>query len=141
MIDKLKQSIQQAGDLIKEQANQISESAKEKGYQLIEEWVTALPKFEENNLEITSFALGVSINPSLEVELKGNHQDFAKDRIEEILKENFSNGPIRLVFNTIKTTYNLHEKAKCELQDPLIVKIKVKLSPEIKVFIGQPLII
>ena len=91
MLEKIRESIQQAGDLLREQAANVGETAKEKAYQLIENWVNALPKMEELGLEVTSFSIGVSINPTLEVELKGTHEDFSLSRIEYILEtENIS---------------------------------------------------
>ena len=100
-----------------------------------------MPKFEEMGFEITSFAVGISISPILEVEMTAEHGQFSMERIEEILEENKISTPISLVFNTIKTTYNLHAKAECSLKEPLIVKIRVKMPPEIKVFLGMPKLI
>jgi hypothetical protein len=140
MIDKLKNTLEQAGNVLKEQANLLGDSAKEKAYSLIEEWVMILPKLEASGLDITSFGTSISISPALLVELKGNHSDFTKARLEELLEEHKYSTPIRLVFNSIKTTYNLHDKSGSSIEEPLIVKIKVGLSPEINVFIGNPLI-
>jgi hypothetical protein len=44
------------------------------------------------------------------------------------------------VMNTIKTTYSLHRRIYATLKDPLIVKVKIRISPEIKVFLGEPII-
>ncbi len=140
MIDKLKQSIAQAGEIIRDQATALGDSAKEKAYNLIEEWVTILPRLENANLEITSFGTSISLSPGLQVELKGSHKDFSEDRLKELIAEHSDSTPLKLVFNTIKTTYNLHDKSGSSIEEPLIVKIKVGLSPEISVFIGQPLI-
>ncbi|MDF1868262.1 MAG: hypothetical protein P1U70_25800, partial [Saprospiraceae bacterium] len=123
-----------------EQANIIGDSAKEKAYNMIEEWVMILPKLEACGMEITSFGTSVSISPTLEVELKGKHEDFSKERLAELIEEHRVSTPLRLVFNTIKTTYNLHHKSGSSIEEPLIVKIKVGISPEINVFIGLPLI-
>ncbi|MCI5083824.1 MAG: hypothetical protein MRY78_19150 [Saprospiraceae bacterium] len=140
MIDKIKKTLREASDIIKDQASNISEGAKERSYKLIEEWLEVFPKLEIYGLEITSFAMGVGLNPSLEVELKGNHKDFGPERLEKILEENKTNTTVSSVFKTIKTTYKLHRRIYATLSDPLIVQVKIRLSPEIKVFIGQPLI-
>jgi hypothetical protein len=140
MIDKIKRAFLEAGDVLREQASQFGEGAKEKSYELIEEWLTVFPKLEIYGLEITSFALGVGLNPSLEVEFKGKHEDFSKERLREILAENKGKAAITSVFTTIRTAYNMHRRIYASLKDPLIVKIKIKLSPEIKVFIGEPII-
>ena len=140
MIDKIKQAFQEAGDIIKEQAATFGEDAKEKSYQLIEDWLQVFPKLELYGMEITSFALSMAISPSLEVELVGKHENFTKEKIQKILQENKGNAALLSVFNTIKTTYNFHRKIYASLKEPLIVKIKIKISPEIKVFIGEPII-
>jgi hypothetical protein len=136
MIDKIKQTIKDMTDAIQEQASSLGESAKEKGYQIIEEWLQIFPKLEVYKLNITSFTLGVAISPSLEVELVGKHEDFTKERLQQILQEVSTNAALKLVFNTIHTTYNLHRRTYATLRDPLIVRIKIKLAPEVRVTIG-----
>ena len=140
MIDKLKRTFQEATEMLKDQAANLGEGAKERSYKLIEDWLQIFPKLEIYGLEITSFALGVAISPSLEVELKGNHEDFTQERLNEILEEHGKNPAMFSVFNTIKMTYNLHRRIYATLKDPLIVKVKLRISPEIKVFIGEPII-
>lgn len=136
MIDKIKQTLKDMTDAIQEQASAFGDSAKEKGYQIIEEWLQIFPKLELYKLNITSFTLGVAISPSLEVELIGKHEDFTKERLQQILTEVSTNAALKLVFNTINTTYSLHRKTYATLRDPLIVKIKIKLSPEVRVTLG-----
>lgn len=136
MIDKIKQTIKDMTDAIQEQASSFGENAKEKGYQIIEEWLQIFPKLELYQLNITSFTLGVAISPSLEVELIGKHENFSKERLQQILTEVRGNTALSLVFNTINTTYNLHRKTYATLREPLIVRIKIKLSPEVRVTIG-----
>ncbi|MDX1941870.1 MAG: hypothetical protein SFU99_15015 [Saprospiraceae bacterium] len=138
MIDKIKQTIKELTDAVQEQASSFGESAKEKGYQIIDDWLQIFPKLELYKLEIVSFSLGVAISPSLEVDLVGKHEDFSQERLQQILTEVKGNTALTLVFNTIKTTYNLHRKTYATLRDPLIVKIKIRISPEVRVFIGSP---
>lgn len=140
MFDRILRSLQDATDAIMDQASSIGEDAKEKGYKLIEDWLKVFPKIESYGLEITSIALGVALSPSLEVEMKGLHDQFPTDRLQRILDENKGSTAITSVFSTIKTTYALHRKTQAVLRDPLIVKVRIKLSPEIKVFIGEPII-
>ena len=141
MLDKILKNLQQAGDALKEQASSLGESAKEKSYQLIEDWVEAIPIIEAYGLSVHSFALGIAISPSLEVEFKGSHEDFPEERIQEILKKHKGNPAITSFFTTMRTTYRLHRKIKSDFREPLIVKVKVRISPEIKVYIGDPLIV
>lgn len=138
MIDKIKKALQEATDLIKEQASSLGEGAKEKSYQIIDEWLSIFPKLEIAGLEITSFALGVAISPSLDVELKGKHADFTPERLQKLIAEHKGNTAITSVFSTIKTTYELHRKIYATLYEPLIVRIRIRLSPEIKVILGRP---
>ncbi|MBV6654678.1 MAG: hypothetical protein KI786_13015 [Mameliella sp.] len=140
MIDKFKQALNEATETLKEQAAQFGEGAKEKSYKLIEEWLTIFPKLEIYGLEIRSFALSVAISPALEVELVGKHEDFRSERLDQMIKENRKNAALASVLTTIKTTYSMHRRTYANLNDPLVVKIKVRISPEIKVYLGVPLI-
>ena len=138
MIDKIKKTLQDVTDVIKEQASSLGEGAKEKSYQVIEDWLKIFPMLEVYGLEMTSFALSVAISPALETELIGSHKNFTLERLNEILAKEGKNPAMFSVFNTIKSTYSLHRKTYASIQEPLIVKIKIRISPEIKVFIGKP---
>ena len=140
MIDKIVKTIQDAGESIREQAGNLGTGAKEKTYQLIDDWLKVFPQLEIYGLKVESFAMGVALSPSLEVDLKGSHKDFTLERLDEILAKPDSNGALRTVISTIKTTYGLHRRIYADLREPLIVKVRIKLSPEVKVFIGEPLI-
>ncbi|MCB0546587.1 MAG: hypothetical protein KDD19_03310 [Phaeodactylibacter sp.] len=140
MIDKFKRAIQDASEVLREQAANLGEGAKEKTYQLIEEWLQVFPKLEIYGLEITSFSLAVALSPALEVELKGSHEKFSKERLDEIVHEVRKSPALSSVFTTIRTTYSLHRRTYASLSDPLIVRIRIRLSPEIKVYIGKPVI-
>jgi hypothetical protein len=138
MIDKLMRSLQDAGDMLRDQASSFKEGAKDKGYQIIDDWLQIFPKLEIYGLEITSFALSVAISPSLDVELRGKNANFSQERLQQILDENKKSTALTSVFSTIKTTYMLHRRTYATLRDPLIVKIRIRISPEIKVIIGMP---
>lgn len=140
MIDRFKKAIQDASDLLREQASQIGDSARKGSFKVIEDWLKIFPALELYGLEITSFALSVAINPALEVELKADHHQFPTERLNEILTEVKGSTGLTSVFSTIKTTYGLHRQTAASLRDPLIVKIHIRLSPEIKVYIGEPII-
>lgn len=140
MIDKIKQTLQEATEMLREQAASFGEGAKEKSYKVIEEWLQVFPKLEVYGLKITSFSLSVAISPALEVEMVGKHEDFRQERLQRIIQENRGSPAILSVMNTIKTSYNLHRKTYANLEDPLILKIRIRLSPEIRVYLGKPLI-
>lgn len=124
--------------MLRNQATSLKDGAKDKGYQIIEDWLQIFPKLEIYGLEITSFALSVAISPSLDVELRGKNANFSQDRLQQILDENRKSTALTSVFSTIKTAYSLHRRTYATLRDPLIVKIRIRISPEIKVIIGMP---
>lgn len=140
MIDKIVKTLQDASDTLLEQAGNIGTGAKEKTYAMIEDWLKVFPQLEIYGLKVESFALGVALSPSLEVDLKGTHADFKMERLEELLAKEENSTALRTVLSTIKTTYSLHRRIYADIKEPLIVKIRVRISPEVKVFIGEPLI-
>ena len=128
MFDKFFQTISTAGETIKEQAAFLSESAKEKWLQLIESWISTIPKLEAYGFKTRYFGISMSLNPTLEIELESTHQTFPMGRIDAILAENAAGSPVSLVFTAVKT--------RIERANPLRVKISIRLSPEIKVSFG-----
>jgi hypothetical protein len=140
MIDKVQKALQEASLYLKEQAESLSGSAREKAYQLIDDWLAVFPKLENYGLRMNSCALSAAISPALEVELLGDHHQFPPERLDEIVQEVKSDTALLSVFTTIRTTYNIHRKINPILNEPLIVKVKVRLSPEIKVYVGEPMI-
>ena len=140
MFDKIKHTISTAGEALKEQATSMGEAAKEKGFQIIEGWISNLPKLEAYGFKTTYFSVAVSINPTLEVEMQSEFEAFPLGRIEAILTENKGNTPVNLVFTAIKTTLLLHEKARVVTLNPMTVRITVRISPEVRVSLGSPLI-
>lgn len=140
MFDRLNKAFQDATEAIREQTANLGADAKEKTYEIIEEWLKIFPKLEIYGLRVHSFALGVALSPSLEVEMVGEHASFTPERLQQILAENKSSAALVTVFTTIKTAYTFHRRIYADLREPLIVKIKVKLTPEVKVFIGEPII-
>jgi hypothetical protein len=137
MIDRLKKAFQEASDAIKEQAGSLGENAKERGYQYIEEWLQIFPRMQGYGLEMVNFSLTVALSPSLEVEMRGRHQDFTPEHVEKILKDNKGSAAMVSVFTTVKSTYTLYKSTGNPLNDPLIIRLKIKITPEIKVTIGQ----
>lgn len=140
MIDKVMKALQEAGDTLREQTNNLGSGAKEKAFQVIEDWLKVFPQLAAMGLEVKSFAMGIAISPSLEVDLLGKHEDFSIEKVDAILQGNTADTGLRTVLSAIKTTYKLHQRIDAPLEDPLIVKVRIKLSPEVKVFLGEPLI-
>ncbi len=139
MIGKFKKSISHAGEVIKEQAAALGDAAKQKGYDIIGDWISILPKLKSYGFEVSFFSLSVSINPTLEVELVGEAEKFDMEYIEKLLEESKGSTPLNLVFTSIKTTHQFHQRAELETLNPLCVRIRVRLSPEIRVSYGEPI--
>ncbi|MCU0347425.1 MAG: hypothetical protein MUC59_10805 [Saprospiraceae bacterium] len=137
MFDKIKQTINTAGESLKEQATSISEAAKEKWLSIIETWISTLPKLEAYGLKTTYFGISMSLNPALEIELQSQSKAFPIGRVEAILAENPGSSPVNIVFTAVKTAIKLHDTARIEKLDPMSVRIMVRLSPEVKVGFGE----
>jgi len=149
MLKNILKTLQDTQEMVKEKATEINEAAKEKINEakdhtrekilsIIEEWVELLPKLMALGFEMTSFGISMSLSPGMLAELKGKTEDFSEERIKELLELYKSDKSLKLFLNVIKTTFMLHKKTNARMKDELIVRVEVKLSPEIKVFIGQP---
>ena len=125
-------------DSVRESAVQLSDAAKAKGMDMLEGWVSILPALDGYGLRATSFGLAMSLNPRLDVELKGEAASFTPEYLAELLEANKDNSYLKFIFNAIKTTLSLHSGAQSQPIEPLLVKIQVKLSPEIQVYLGSP---
>lgn len=141
MLKSIIKTLQDTGDLVKEKAGELNESAKEKIMSGIEDWIEILPKIKSLGFETTAFGISMSISPCLNVELKGKTADFTEEKIREYMEMFKKEKSLKLFLNVLKTTIVLHKKSKAELKENIFVRIDVKLSPEIKVYIGQPTIL
>jgi len=139
MIDKVKKTLQQAGDILKEQASNIGDSAMEKTMSLFEQWAVVFPKLEEHGLKMTSFAVSAAISPAMEAELAGHSSDFSAQRVKELLEEHKESTIMTSILKTMQTTLDLHSKTQAEVFEPIYVKITVKIPPEIKIVLGEPM--
>jgi hypothetical protein len=136
-LNTLLETARNAGTVIKEKAVGVGQSAVDGTVEAIERWLEEFPKIESYGLKISSFSFIMRLSPSLDVELRGKHASFKKERLDEILAENKSTSLTGMVFAAIRTAYRLHGKIASKPQDPIIVKIRLSLSPEISVFIGE----
>lgn len=141
MIEKLKKTISDAGEAIKEQANNITDAVKEKTYALIEDWLKIFPNLEQHGLKITSFGLCMALSPSLDVELTGDANGFTLESLDKILAECKGNQALTTVFKAIKTTYEWHRRTGSDRHfEVILLKLTIKITPEVKVYLGQPLL-
>ena len=158
MLDKFKKSINEATDSLKVQAAQLTDSmketviekttelsdaVKEKTNQLFDDWLKIFPDLENYGLKVMSFGFCMGISPALDVELRGAAADFAPERLTIILAEVEGNRALSTVFKAIKTTYDLHAKTGSNHHhfDVILLKLSIKITPEVMVYLGQPLLI
>jgi hypothetical protein len=137
-LNSLFESAKNAGSMLKEKAAAAGQATMESVVQAIEKWLEEFPRIESYGLQVRTFGFTMGLNPSLEVEMTGSHTSFPPEKITAILKENKAGSLTSMVFTAIKTTYKLHTKIANTPEDPLIIKIRLALSPEIAVFIGRP---
>ncbi len=143
MKDKLSaifESAQQAGNILKEKTAGLSQAALDHTIAAIEKWLEEFPKIEGYELKISNFGFIMGLSPALEVEMRGSHGSFPPEKLAEILAAHKSSSLTWMVFSAIKTTYRLHGKIAQTLEEPLIVKIRLSISPEISVFVGRPFV-
>lgn len=136
MLKDVKDGIHNAWNTLVDKANFIKKGSNK----MIYSWLEVLPRVASYGFAIQSFAMNYSINPSMEVELVGHREDFPMERINEIIKENKGRPAVISVFQALKTTLNLHNKLKEIPKDEIVIEVRVSISPEIKVFLGVPLI-
>lgn len=149
MLKNILKTLQETSDLVIDKAAEINEAAKEKLndakeqskdkiLSIIDEWVEILPKLMSLGFEMTSFGISMSFNPCMLAELKGKSSDFSEERLIALIDEFKDEKSLKFFLNVVKTTMILHRKTNAGMKDEIIVRLEVKLSPEIKVFIGQP---
>ncbi|MEM1319862.1 MAG: hypothetical protein AAGG75_06365 [Bacteroidota bacterium] len=141
MIDKFKKTWQQASEIIKEQANTLSDGALDKTYKLFDQWATVFPQLQENGLMMKSFGISVALSPAMEVVLEGAALEFSPERLQELIEENRSSTILTSIFRTMKMAVDLHIKTEGPDFGPIHLKIVVKIPPEIKVVLGEPSIL
>ena len=136
-ISTLFESAKTASNALREKATEMGQGAVDTTIAAIEKWLEEFPKIESYGLRVSSFSFIMRLSPSLEVELKGSHTNFSPERLNEIVAENKTTTLTGMLFAAIRTAYRLHGKIASNPKDPLIVKIRLSLSPEISVFIGD----
>ncbi len=137
MIDKVKKTILQAGDLLKEQAGNLSGSALERLIDIFEDWAEVFPQLVNYGFSMINFSLSVGLSPGMTIFMRGNTADFDEERIKELLIENTGDKTMLSVLKTIQTTTSLYEKTTLEPCEDIYLKIVIGIPPEIKVTFGE----
>ena len=138
MVDKILNLLDDAKNNIKNQAENISASAKNQYEKMIEDWIKIIPQIEESGLQLYSFSFSASLNPSIDAEFRGKCVDFPLEKWEELISLNEKNKSLALVYNTLKSTFKMYHKIKQEMPEDFYLRLRIKLSPEIRVYIGEP---
>jgi 16S rRNA C967 or C1407 C5-methylase (RsmB/RsmF family) len=100
--------------------------------------IEIIPQIEESGLQLYSFSFSASLNPSIDAELRGKCVDFPLEKWEELISLNEKNKSLSLVYNTLKSTFKMYHKIKPEMPEDFYLRLRIKLSPEIRVYIGEP---
>ncbi len=137
MIDKVKKTILQAGDLIKEQAGNLGDSALERLIDIFEDWAEVFPQLVEYGFSMLNFSLSVGLSPGMTIFMRGKTEDFGEERIKELLVENAGNKTMLSVLKTIQTADSLYQKTTLEPCEDMYLKIVIGIPPEIKVTFGE----
>jgi 16S rRNA C967 or C1407 C5-methylase (RsmB/RsmF family) len=138
MVDKILNLLDDAKNNIKNQAENISASAKNQYEKMVEDWIKIIPQIEESGLQLYSFSFSASLNPSIDAEFRGKCVDFPIEKWEELISLNEKNKSLALVYNTLKSTFKMYQKIKPEMPEDFYLRLRIKLSPEIRVYIGEP---
>ena len=112
MVDKILNLLDDAKNNIKNQAENISASAKHQYEKMVEDWIQIIPQIEESGLQLYSFSFSASLNPSIDAEFRGKCVDFPLEKWEELISLNEKNKSLALVYNTLKSTFKMYHKIK-----------------------------
>ncbi|WP_116127414.1 hypothetical protein [Lewinella sp. IMCC34183] len=121
-------------------ASTVGEGTRDKTNKIIEEWMKIFPILEGYGLEITSFSMTLALNPALNVELVGKHSNWTEDLIKQRMSAHRGEAALTTVFTAIRTAYRLQRQTHAQLRDPLILKVIVRITPEVRVVLGQPIL-
>ncbi|MBK8699125.1 MAG: hypothetical protein IPN29_06130 [Saprospiraceae bacterium] len=138
-LDKILEEARSVGSKIVDKAGELGAKAMDKSMDSIEKWLDEFPLLEAGGLTINSFALVMQISPRLEVELTGMAAEFDDDRLNALIEEyKDEHTLVTMVFKAIRQALYIQRKICIELKEPLIVKLRLGISPEVIVHIGQP---
>lgn len=137
MIDKVKKTILQAGDLLKEQAGNLGDTALDRLIDIFEDWAEVFPDLVTYGFSLVNFSLSVGLSPGMTIFMAGKTEDFSEERLKELLEENAGNKTMLSVLKTVQTTTSLYEKTTLEPCENMYLKIVIGIPPEIKVTFGE----
>lgn len=136
-LDSLIETAMNAGATLREKAAGVGQSAMEGTLEAIERWLEEIPRIESYGLKVSSSSFVMRLSPSLDIEMRGQHALFPPARLEEILAQQKTASLSGMVFTAMRTAYRLHSKIAPAPQEEMVIKIRLSLSPEISVIIGE----
>jgi hypothetical protein len=137
--EKLKTQIDDLSDVVREQATTFGDAMREKAISIIEDWLKIFPVLESYGLKVSSFGVKMGLNPMLDVELLGNARQFTPEILQKIIEENKHSATLTTVFKTIKTTYEWYTRTSKDIYfKSIIIKLSISITPEVKVYLGEP---
>lgn len=136
-LDTLLETALHAGAALREKAAGVGQSAMESTLEAIEGWMEEIPRIEAYGLKMSSFAFIMRLSPSLDIELRGQHADFTPAHIDDILSRHKTTSLVGMVFTAMRTAYRLHARIAPAPQEQVVIKLRLSLSPEILVIIGE----
>ncbi len=137
--DSAKETSLQLTTAVKEKATSVTDAIKDKTLSMVDDWLKIFPNLEQYGFIITSFGISMSISPVLEVELRGEAEDFSVEQLDVILEEVKGNNALTTVFKTVRMTYDWHRKTGGDCYfDKVYIKLTVGISPQVMVYLGEP---
>ena len=141
IFEQLRSAVDKLSDEIKNQAGNIGDSAKEKSMQMIDEWLKVFPKLQSYGMDMSSFGVHLAISPGLDVEMVADRKDFEPEKVRRLLEENKEVKWLAFVLRTVIMAFEMDNKLeRKEPYDKVVLKMKVKIPPEVKVILGEPLL-
>jgi len=140
MKEQIRKALTQVTATLRETITDLGDSAKEKTISVIESWLEVFPILESMGLSITNFGVTLALSPALEVELSGPPALFDEGRLAAYREQYSKDTRVSTVLRAIHTTQLMYHKLGKEQSDEIFLKIRVKVPPEVSVYIGRPVI-
>ncbi len=139
MLNKINNGIVHVYEIVYGQINIFKSIAQNRIHNLIHSWLSIFPLLESNHLKVDSFGVNVGFNPSLEVEMYADPNLINEHTLPDILLKVNHSKPATTVFKSIQRAITWHHNMSVSAPyDKIYVKLLVKITPEVKVFLGTP---
>ena len=141
LIRRVNNQIVTAFEKLYEQVFVVGRLTRDKIEGLIYSWVNVFPELESHHLRVSSYGVNVGMTPSLDVELIGDPAIINEQSLPGIISDLGGNRPAVTVFRAIQKSIQWHRKMSIQTPyDRIYVKLLVSATPEIKVYLGTPVL-